>query len=387
MGVKRRAFLSATAGAALTTASPALAQQQLDVRKGRKALVLVGGVNRGAYQAGVIQALVEKRGLRDGEPLDYDLVCGTSIGALNGYMVTTAQYTLLKDLWQGGISSRNVFRLKAPYNKIKNTDSGIFSRLAAAFSLGTGLVNNVTGVFDSAPVQAMLEAYINPSAPVHIPAYIATTNLSEQRGEIFVRHATTPGGMQKQLLNESLLANLPITTAPASDDILRSVYFATACLPLAFDPVKIRGTDGSTKLYQYVDGGVTANAPVNIAQLCADTLHVILVDPKRPTPDVHYDNAFEVGMGVFETMQARILFYQVLLAFAAGKAALPVDPYIIRPDADLPGKIGDFNDQKSLSASWQLGYDQAQRGWEKFEFPLNGALAPFDRSSGPDSPT
>jgi predicted acylesterase/phospholipase RssA len=376
--MKRRGFLAAAAGAAaVAVASPALAQQQ-KARIGRKALVLVGGVNRGAYQAGVIQALVEKNGLRDGQPLDYDLVCGTSIGALNGFMVTTAQYSLLRNLWQGGISNGNVFRLKAPYNKIKSVDSGIISRLSAAMSLGTGLFTDVTGVMDPAPVQAMIDRYVDPSAPVHIPAYIATTNLTQQTGQIFIRHATTTAGMQKQSINDTILADFPVKSAPATDAIVQKVYFATACLPLAFDPVKI---ESGSSPDQYVDGGVTANAPINIAQLCADTLQVVLVDPKRPTPNVHYNNAFEVGMGVFETMQSRILLYQVLLAFAAGKASLPFDPYIMRPDSDLPGKLGDFNDQKSLSASWQIGYDQARQGWQKFEFPISGMLAPFDRTT------
>ncbi len=377
--MKRRAFLAASAGVALAGAAPA---QRRDLRAGRKALVLVGGVNRGAYQAGVIQALVEKQGLRDGQPLDYDMVCGTSIGALNGYCVTTAQYTLLKDLWQGGISSQNIFQMKPPFNKIRNADSGLINRLSAAFSLGTGLTTNVAGILDPAPVRAMLARYIDPSAAVHIPGYIATTNLTQQRGEIFIRRATTPNGMQKQAANDALLANFPVRGTQATNDILRDVYFASACLPLAFDPVELPGPGGSAGKDQFVDGGVTANAPINMAQLCTDTIHVVLVDPKRPTPDVRYKNAFDVGMGVFETMQARLLLYQVLLAFAAGKASLPFDPYIMRPDSDLPGKLGDFNDQRSLSAAWQIGYTEAQRGWKKFDFPQAGLLTLFDHPNG-----
>ncbi|MBV8637205.1 MAG: patatin-like phospholipase family protein [Candidatus Eremiobacteraeota bacterium] len=381
--MKRKAFLAASASAAVAAASPAVAPSQQQARAARKALVLVGGVNRGAYQAGVIQALVEKAGLRDGEPLDYDLVCGTSIGALNGYFVSTAQYALLKDLWLSGISSGNVFRFKSPYNKIKNTDSGILSRLSAAVSLGTGLTSNVTGVFDPVPVQAMLDQYIDPSLPVHVPAYIATTNLSQQKGQIFVRHATTSAGMQKQAINDALLAKFPVKNAlsnsvPATNGILRQVYFATACLPLAFDPVKIERDDGSGKIDQFVDGGVTANAPITIAQLCATTLEIVLVDPPRKTPHVIYDNAFDVGTGVFETMQQRLLFYQVLLAFAAAKNSLPFDPYVMQPASELPGKLGDFNDQPSLTASWKAGYNDAASGWRKFEFPYAAMLQPFE---------
>ena len=382
--MKRRTFLSSTAGAAVAAASPTITQAQ-NARMGRKALVLVGGVNRGAYQAGVIQALADKNGKHDGDPLDYDVVCGTSIGALNGYFVSTAQYGLLKNLWLGGISSRNVFRLKAPYTKIKSVDSGILSRLSAAVSLGTGLTSNVTGVFDPVPVWAMLDQYIDPSSPVHIPSYIATTNLTQQRGQIFVRRATTALGTQKQSVDDGLLTRYPIDITPASDRILRHVYFATACLPLAFDPVEI-DVNGDGKEAQYVDGGVTANAPIGIAQLCAQTVNVVLVDPKSGIPNVHYDNAFDVGTGVFETMQSRLLLYQILLAFAAGKGSLPFEPSIMRPKTALPGKLGDFNDQTSLTEAWQTGYNDGQSGWQKFEFPFGqGMLAPFDHTNGSDS--
>ena len=87
--MKRSSFLAATGGSIDAAAAPARAAQA-GPRTGRKALVLVGGANRGAYQAGVVQALVEKHGLRDGDPLGYDLVCGASIGSLNTYLVSTA---------------------------------------------------------------------------------------------------------------------------------------------------------------------------------------------------------------------------------------------------------------------------------------------------------
>lgn len=55
-------------------------------------LVLGGGGSRGAYQLGVWTALLEL-----GE--DYDLVCGTSIGAINGALFAQKSYGLAKELW------------------------------------------------------------------------------------------------------------------------------------------------------------------------------------------------------------------------------------------------------------------------------------------------
>ena len=55
-------------------------------------LVLSGGGARGAYEAGIIEGLVRSAGVADGEPLPgVDGVIGTSIGAINGWYVATAQ--------------------------------------------------------------------------------------------------------------------------------------------------------------------------------------------------------------------------------------------------------------------------------------------------------
>ncbi len=58
----------------------------------RIGLFLQGGGAKGAFQAGVITAL-DERGIK------FDVICGTSIGAINGYFVYTDNITLLKDMW------------------------------------------------------------------------------------------------------------------------------------------------------------------------------------------------------------------------------------------------------------------------------------------------
>src|SRR3974390_3666475 len=95
----------------------------------QQALVLSGGGALGAYEAGIIQALVGQAGARESEPLrPYELVCGASIGALNGYLVATAQYAKLQSLWST-VASSKVVRYKYAYGAIHDTYSGIFTRL------------------------------------------------------------------------------------------------------------------------------------------------------------------------------------------------------------------------------------------------------------------
>ena len=59
----------------------------------KRAVVLAGGGSRGAYQIGVWQALRELG-------IEYHIVTGTSVGALNGAMMVQGDYDLALHLWQ-----------------------------------------------------------------------------------------------------------------------------------------------------------------------------------------------------------------------------------------------------------------------------------------------
>lgn len=331
--------------------------------------MLIGGANRGAYEAGAVQALADRQGVRDGQPLDFDLVCGTSIGALNSFFIATAQYGALQTLWRSTIASENVFRLKSPYDQIEDKYSGIGNRIAAAVSLAIGLQTNVTGVLDPEPVWHLLDRYVDPAAPVHLPFYISTTNISQQTNRLFVRKATTPDGILKQSIDDQLLAPFPRVTRAVDDSLLHRVMFASAAIPLLFDPIRIARERDPATSDQYVDGGVTQNVPIDVAQRCADTINVMLLNPARHEVDERYDSALDVGMGMFATMQTRILDYQVRLAYVLGQTQLPFTPYVIRPEHPLPGHAADFNDRALLESMWQLGYKDMSRGWVAFAPP------------------
>jgi NTE family protein len=58
----------------------------------RRALVFSGGGARGAYEAGVVRYLVEELPRRVGRPVNFDILCGTSVGAIHAcYMAATHQ--------------------------------------------------------------------------------------------------------------------------------------------------------------------------------------------------------------------------------------------------------------------------------------------------------
>ena len=124
-------------------------------------LILSGGGAFGAYEAGVVSALP-----RFG--IDYDVVCGTSIGALNAYMIATAQYTRLRDLWLN-LAQYQLTALESPYNKIRDVSSGILNRLAAALKLSQSFSTNLQGLLEEERVWKLLDANVDPRTPVHLP--------------------------------------------------------------------------------------------------------------------------------------------------------------------------------------------------------------------------
>ena len=280
-------------------------------------------------------------------------------------------------------------RLKPQFAPISRQSSGILTRIGAALRLTLGLSKNVTGVLDGSGVASFLGELIVPSDPVAIPFYFASTNLSRLRGELFVRRATTADGLLKQRTNDALLAtNSRLVLRTADDALLRSALLASAAIPLAFDPVLIPSPEGT--LDQYVDGGVTYNVPVSIANACADRIDGILVDPPVDRQaDVHIDDGVDVGLAVFQTMQRSILAYQVRAAYfesaaenayAAGGVGSPppggagaavltragISAGIIRPSQTLPGSVLSFSDGPALEAMWERGYADGSNGFAPY---------------------
>src|SRR5574341_1271469 len=88
-----------------------------DGRDGRIALVLSGGGARGAYEAGVLSYLFQDLPERLGRPARFDIVTGTSVGAIHACFLGASQQdaTLsrrLLDTWRA-LSLDRVFAVGA----------------------------------------------------------------------------------------------------------------------------------------------------------------------------------------------------------------------------------------------------------------------------------
>lgn len=67
-------------------------------------LVLQGGGAKGSYHVGAVEALI-KRGVK------FDVVVGTSIGAINGALISTNDIIMLKKIWEE-LDSKRVFNIE-----------------------------------------------------------------------------------------------------------------------------------------------------------------------------------------------------------------------------------------------------------------------------------
>lgn len=194
----------------------------------KTAVVLSGGGAKGAYQIGVWKALRKLN-------IKYDIVTGTSVGALNGVMMVQNDFKTALSFWQ-----------KITYDQIfgkdfYNVNHGIYTNYIKEFVNKGGsdpinLEKTLNEVFDAQ------KFYASP-----VDYGIVVYNFSKLKPELLIK---------KNLKEETI-----------KDYIIASA----ACYP-AFKMKQINGD-------KYIDGGYFDNIPINLAiELGADK--IIAVDLK-----------------------------------------------------------------------------------------------------------
>lgn len=384
--MRRSGFLTAlgTAPLALSATGNALALQRTLTADDRLpgALVLSGGGARGSYEAGIIAALVAQHGLRDGERIPgIDVVCGASIGALNGWMVASGQYSRLEQIWKT-IGQTPLFQLKHQYAAIPNPESGVGTRVGEALTLFHGLVTDERGIMDSGPIKQWIDSEVDPATPLLVPLVFTVTNLTSGLSELFLRPPsvalTTPAEREEVAFELRNLTAGSIARV-ATDDIIRDAIRASAALPIFLDPVTLEGPNGPE---DYVDGGVANNSPVDVARGLAKTVYTIFLDPRHPKP-AKSPNAVAVGVASLGVAQHRLIEVALRSAYvetnlkrslltAGGEYGdmlndvFDADLFVIHPSEELPIAVSDFTDQAKLDSAFALGYQRGLQGWAKY---------------------
>lgn len=249
------------------------ASTTIAARSARTALVLSGGGARGAYQAGVLQGLVEI-GCLARERSNVDLLVGSSAGAINvAVLAATADRCAdgierLVTLWRG-LSADQVFRTDVV------SLGSIGLRWVRDLTFG-GLVGRVTGkaLLDTAPLRRLITAQFhagriaeNIAAGALRGVAVAATDLYSGSGVLFVEAAP-----DLELWTRS---HWSIERARLGVDH----FMASSAIPIFFPSVRI----GSR---HFADGCIRNAAPLAPAiQLGAERIIAIGVRG-APTPSV-----------------------------------------------------------------------------------------------------
>lgn len=232
------------------------------------ALVLSGGGARGAYEAGIIHYIRTMIPERSGGHRNFDIQCGSSVGAINSsFMVATAHDLALqgKETWRlwSEIKANSIYRRDqtALFQFLIKSSRGLFSNILRRNPFGQGLAH-FNGFLDTAPFLPFLEKAIpwscitkNIESGIVQALSLTATNIFTGRLELFIEKHP-----QIEYTGDYVAHFEPITPVHAK---------ASAAIPIIFPTVLINGI-------AYTDGGLRLNTPMSPAiQLGADALFVI----------------------------------------------------------------------------------------------------------------
>jgi predicted acylesterase/phospholipase RssA len=377
--------LAALAAPAAASAAPTTTDLDEVIRsRNSGSLVLPGGGARGAYAAGVIEGIRSRAGVADGQPLPgVDVVVGTSIGAINGWFVATAQYSRLRSLWQT-ISDQHIFAIKSKYRAVVTPGSGLLTRVFEAALISQGLTSNLTGLLDGSRVQAWLDRNIDPSIPVIVPFIFSATNLGLQRSDLFYQLPSEIGTSTRDDGSRRIrsLFGQQIIAREIDAGRLSAALAGSSAIPIIFDPVKIAFDEG---VQTYIDGGIADSAPLDLARAGSRRVQLILVDPAQ-APVKAYPNAAAVGIAAFSIAQSRILDGSLRAAYLEtagkrlfGRAALSpqqqaffqnifdVELSLIRPQSELAVSVAGFDDARGIANAYDLGRRTGEGGFVPYD--------------------
>jgi len=354
-----------------------------------KALVLSGGGARGAYEAGVLCGLANA-----GER--FDLVCGTSIGAINASFLAQDLLADLEQLWRS-IASRNVITLIPQAQHVQEFVTGfedflklpldakifhlphiveLYGRIGSKVAL-----LSLLGVVDRAPVTSILTGKLNVNNLTR-SLIITATNITQETADSFYAFVGTDGAPDETKVQSGFLGRVGPQNYALSNTNFLSAVEASASIPLAFEPVTFN--HGTGRDFLYVDGGVANNTPIGLAIAAGATdITVVFMDPEVTAPPYQViPNAAILGMACYDVMQQKILADDMKLALMTNKALSAADAgkqkelglddkvqvtlRVVRPKLPLDLTVLAFSDQAKLTAAFELGQldaSQIQTVW------------------------
>ena len=346
-----------------------------------KALVLSGGGALGAYEAGAISVLCAE--------YSFDLVCGTSIGALNASYVAQHRLNDLYITWST-IAKRGVITLdplaqhisdfanavigfekqSAPLRKLVSL-LGLYPAFRKMGSIGA--VMQMLGGLSPDPIAAVLKDNLDFSR-LAMSLVVSGTNLSTGNSDAFYWFQTATDAERFVGAHDKGLAHA------LTPDNFRDAVRASSAIPFAFAPVPIATMSASSL---FVDGGVANNTPLGVAiDAGADDVTVIFLNPEDHHAPQAVSNLAEVGLTCFSIMQERIIELDFAAAERVNKNIArgsgggdgstgerrPVTLREMRPATTLPITVLQFDRQDLIDKVYAMGVADAKAavaGWSR----------------------
>jgi NTE family protein len=354
--------------------------EQTPPRRPRRALVFSGGGARGAYEAGVVRYLLEELPKRLGHAPHFDILCGTSVGAIHAcYLAATAHQTegrgrRLVEFWTSmkidevlPISMRDLFSLPGRFLGLRRTAERMRAGEAP---------ERLYGLLNTEPLERLVMRAI--------PWRSIRPNVRQGRVDAVCVAATQIGTGSVVVFIETRDRLVPRwtrdpTIVPRPTRLLPTHALASAAIPVLFPAVRVAST-------YYADGGLRLNTPLAPAlRMGADRVLVVALrqDPRQATEAALADQRVEdYGSPLFlfgkvlnallldhlDTDLARMRVMNEILkdgekAFGAqfierinsvalrerGQMFRHIDDVVVRPSADLGRLAGQI--LKNISAA------------------------------------
>lgn len=244
---------------------------RVDATRPRIAIVLAGGAARGAYEVGVIQYLLEHLPRELGREVPIDIVCGTSVGAINACHLAACadaepkqRAALLARAWEG---------LRVAH-VIRPDTAEMFGMIRRLFGMGASNgIERRGGILDPTGLQRVVAAAI--------PFQKIAQNLDDGRIEALTVSTTHIHTGHTVVWVQRRGGGLPRwghdpTIVPRATKIGPTHALASAAIPLFFPAVKLGGE-------WHCDGGLRQNVPLSPARrLGADG--IIVISPRHHDP-------------------------------------------------------------------------------------------------------
>jgi len=222
----------------------------------KRAIVLAGGGARGAYEAGVLSYLFETLPKRLGKQIDFDIVSGTSVGAIHAAFLAgtadmeTGRSALLKQIWER-LRVDEIFRFTT--RDILRIPSRMMGVRRVARQLREGQrPDRLYGLLDTRPLERLVLDSIpwrgirrNLRAGKLEAVCIATTQIATGHAVVFVERKNRD---LPEWASQHSVRMQPIRLSPMH-------ALASAAIPMLFPAVRL----GSR---YYADGGLRLNTPL-----------------------------------------------------------------------------------------------------------------------------